>query len=94
MADSFEASVVLEIEKKTDGPIRAGTVYASTVKDAGIKTQREFELAVVERPTRIAGGSSRTRRSSFPRVATTSSPRGREPGRPSSTSSKDKASAS
>jgi uncharacterized protein YndB with AHSA1/START domain len=78
MADSFEASVVvdrpieevfdflvdgendkkfsarvLEIEKKTDGPIRAGTVYASTVKDAGIKTQREFELDLVERPTRI-----------------------------------------
>ena len=44
---------VLEIEKKTEGPIRAGTVYASTVKDAGIKTEREFELAVVERPTRI-----------------------------------------
>jgi len=44
---------VLEIEKKTDGPIRAGTVYVSTVKDAGIKTDREFELDVVERPTRI-----------------------------------------
>jgi carbon monoxide dehydrogenase subunit G len=44
---------VLEIRKKTDGPIRAGTVYASTVKDAGIKTRREFELDVVERPTRI-----------------------------------------
>jgi carbon monoxide dehydrogenase subunit G len=44
---------VLQIEKKTEGPIRAGTVYASTVKDAGIKTEREFELDVVERPTRI-----------------------------------------
>jgi hypothetical protein len=44
---------VLEIKKKTDGPIRAGTVYASTVKDAGIKTEREFELDVVERPTRL-----------------------------------------
>jgi uncharacterized protein YndB with AHSA1/START domain len=44
---------VQEIAKKTDGPIRAGTVYASTVKDAGIKTEREFELDVVERPTRI-----------------------------------------
>jgi uncharacterized protein YndB with AHSA1/START domain len=78
MADSFEASVVidrpieqvfdflvdgendkkfsarvLEIRKKTDGPIRVGTVYASTVKDVGIKTEREFELDVVERPTRI-----------------------------------------
>jgi uncharacterized protein YndB with AHSA1/START domain len=44
---------VLAIEKKTDGPIGVGTVYASTVKDAGFKTEREFELEVVERPTRI-----------------------------------------
>ncbi len=44
---------VLEIENKTDGPIRAGTVFASTVKDVGVKTEREFELDVVERPTRI-----------------------------------------
>ena len=44
---------VLEIGKKTDGPIRVGTVYASTVKDFGMKTEREFELDVVERPTRI-----------------------------------------
>ena len=34
-------------------PIGPGTVYGSTVKDAGIKTEREFELDVVERPTRI-----------------------------------------
>jgi hypothetical protein len=32
---------VQKIEKKTDGPIGPGTVYASTVKDAGIKTERE-----------------------------------------------------
>lgn len=51
--DKKFSSRVLEIEKKTDGPIRAGTVYASTVKDAGIKTEREFELSVVDRPTRI-----------------------------------------
>ncbi len=44
---------VLEIEKKTDGPPGLGTVYASTVKDAGIKTKREFELTVFERPTRL-----------------------------------------
>lgn len=44
---------VLEITKKTDGPIGEGTVYASTVKDAGIKTEREFELVVFERPTRL-----------------------------------------
>ena len=44
---------VLEIEKKTDGPPGLGTVYASTVKDAGVKTKREFELVVFERPTRL-----------------------------------------
>lgn len=51
--DKKFSSRVLAIEKKTDGPIRVGTVFASTVKDAGIKTEREFELDVVERPTRI-----------------------------------------
>jgi hypothetical protein len=51
--DAKFSARVLEIKKITDGPIRAGTVYASTVKDAGIKTEREFELDVVERPTRI-----------------------------------------
>lgn len=50
--EKFSARV-LKIKKVTDGPIRAGTVYVSTVKDAGIKTEREFELDVVERPTRI-----------------------------------------
>ena len=44
---------VLEIEKTTDGPTGAGTVYASTVKDAGMKTKREFELTEFEPPTRI-----------------------------------------
>src|SRR5215213_5860807 len=39
---------VLEIRKTTDGPPGVGTVYASTVKDAGMKTQREFKP-----PTRI-----------------------------------------
>jgi uncharacterized protein YndB with AHSA1/START domain len=51
--DKKFSSRVQEIKKVSDGPIGAGTVYASTVKDAGIKTQREFELDVVERPTRI-----------------------------------------
>jgi hypothetical protein len=32
---------VLEIRKTTDGPTGVGTVYASTVKDAGVKTKRE-----------------------------------------------------
>jgi hypothetical protein len=30
-----------------------GTRYASTVKDAGVKTKREFELTEFEAPTRI-----------------------------------------
>jgi uncharacterized protein YndB with AHSA1/START domain len=44
---------VLEIRKTTDGPPGVGTIYASTVKDAGMKTQREFELTEFEAPTRI-----------------------------------------
>jgi uncharacterized protein YndB with AHSA1/START domain len=44
---------VLEIAKTTEGPAGAGTVYASTVKDAGIKTEREFELTEFEPPSRI-----------------------------------------
>jgi len=44
---------VLEMEKKTDGPPGVGTVYASTVKDAGMKTKREFELTEFVPPTRI-----------------------------------------
>jgi carbon monoxide dehydrogenase subunit G len=44
---------VLEIAKTTDGPVGVGTVYASTVKDAGMKTKREFELTEFDRPTRI-----------------------------------------
>ena len=44
---------VLEIAKTTDGPAGAGTVYRSTVKDAGVKTQREFELTEFDPPNRI-----------------------------------------
>ena len=44
---------VLEIAKETDGPIGVGTIYASTVKDAGIKTQRRFELTEFVQPTKI-----------------------------------------
>ncbi|MGZ4172971.1 MAG: SRPBCC family protein [Solirubrobacteraceae bacterium] len=44
---------VLEIAKTTDGPPGQGTVYKSTVKDAGFKTKREFELTEFEPPTRI-----------------------------------------
>jgi uncharacterized protein YndB with AHSA1/START domain len=44
---------VLEIAKTTDGRPGVGTVFASTVKDAGVKTQREFKLTEFEPPTRI-----------------------------------------
>ena len=39
--------------KTTDGPPGVGTVYVSTVKDAGMKTEREFELTAFEAPTKI-----------------------------------------
>jgi hypothetical protein len=44
---------VLEIEKTTEGPPGVGTVYASTVKDAGMKTRREFKILEFEPPTKI-----------------------------------------
>src|SRR5690349_4454305 len=44
---------VQEIRKVTDGPPGVGTVYASTVKDGGMKTQREFEITAFEAPTTI-----------------------------------------
>jgi carbon monoxide dehydrogenase subunit G len=44
---------VLEIRKTTDGPPGVGTIYASTVKDAGMKTKREFELTEFDRPRKI-----------------------------------------
>ncbi len=44
---------VLAIAKTTDGPPAVGTVYASTVKDAGMKTKREFKLTEFEPLTRV-----------------------------------------
>ncbi len=44
---------VQKIEKVTDGPVGVGTQFASTVKDAGMTTQRVFELTEVVAPTRI-----------------------------------------
>ena len=44
---------VLEISKTTDGPAGVGTVYESTVKDAGMKTKREFKLTEFDAPTKI-----------------------------------------
>jgi uncharacterized protein YndB with AHSA1/START domain len=44
---------VQEIQKTTDGPPGVGTVFKSTVKDAGMKSSREFELTEFEQPTKI-----------------------------------------
>jgi uncharacterized protein YndB with AHSA1/START domain len=44
---------VQEIRKTTDGPVGVGTVFESTVKDAGMTTSRKFELTDVQAPTRI-----------------------------------------
>lgn len=44
---------VQEIRKTTDGPVGVGTVFESTVKDAGMKTSRVFELTEVVAPTTI-----------------------------------------
>ncbi|MCW2983661.1 MAG: hypothetical protein JWR63_1231 [Conexibacter sp.] len=44
---------VQTIRKVTDGPIGVGTRFASTVKDAGMTTKREFELTEFAPPTTI-----------------------------------------
>jgi len=44
---------VQEIAKTTEGPPGVGTVYASTVKDAGMTTKREFKITEFEPPRRI-----------------------------------------
>ena len=44
---------VQEMRKTTDGPVGVGTLYESTVKDAGMKTSRRFEITEFEAPTRI-----------------------------------------
>ena len=44
---------VQEIAKATDGPPGLGTIYKSTVKDAGMTTKREFELTEFQQPTKI-----------------------------------------
>lgn len=44
---------VQEIRRTTDGPIGVGTRFASTVKDAGMTTKREFELTAFVPPTTI-----------------------------------------
>ncbi len=44
---------VQEMRKATDGAIGVGTVFESTVKDAGMTTKRSFELTEFEAPARI-----------------------------------------
>jgi carbon monoxide dehydrogenase subunit G len=51
--DTKFSARVIEISKMTDGASGKGTIYKSTVKDAGFKTKREFELTEFEAPTRI-----------------------------------------
>lgn len=59
------SSRVLEMRKTTDGPVGVGTVFQSTVKDAGFKTKREFEITEFEAPTKLRW----TERSKNPVVA-------------------------
>ena len=44
---------VQKIEKVTDGEVGVGTVFASTVRDAGMITRREFRITEFAAPTRI-----------------------------------------
>jgi hypothetical protein len=44
---------VQQIQQTTDGPVGLGTVFESKVKDAGMTTNRKFELTGFEAPTRI-----------------------------------------
>jgi hypothetical protein len=44
---------VLEIQKEPEGPSRLGTVFVSKVKDAGMKTDRRFELTGFDAPTTL-----------------------------------------
>ena len=44
---------VQKIEKTTDGPVGVGTVFESTVKDAGMTTNRTLEITEFESPSKI-----------------------------------------
>ena len=44
---------VLEIRKEPTGPSALGTVFVSRVKDAGMKTDRRFELTTFTEPTTL-----------------------------------------
>jgi Polyketide cyclase / dehydrase and lipid transport len=51
--DKKFSSRVIEIAKTTDGPPGVGTVFRSVVKDAGMRTNREFELTEFQAPSKI-----------------------------------------
>ncbi|MCT4352020.1 SRPBCC family protein [Streptomyces sp. Je 1-79] len=44
---------VQRIERVPDGPTAVGTVFRSTVKDAGMKTAREFRITEFDAPRRM-----------------------------------------
>jgi uncharacterized protein YndB with AHSA1/START domain len=44
---------VLKIEKDPDGPTGVGTVFTSTVKDAGMKSNREIRITELEPNSKI-----------------------------------------
>ncbi|MEU3979176.1 SRPBCC family protein [Streptomyces sp. NPDC026672] len=44
---------VLRIERVPDTPTAVGTVFRSTVKDAGMRTAREFRVTALEAPVKI-----------------------------------------
>ncbi|GAA1429486.1 hypothetical protein GCM10009601_44930 [Streptomyces thermospinosisporus] len=44
---------VLRIDKRPEGATQVGTVFHSTVKDAGMKSERDFEISEMTTPTRI-----------------------------------------
>jgi hypothetical protein len=44
---------VLKIEKEPPGPSAVGTVFVSRVKDAGMTTDRRFELTGLDAPTTL-----------------------------------------
>jgi hypothetical protein len=85
---------VLEIAKTTDGPAGVGTVYASTVKDAGVKTKRECKLTAFEPPIRVRWAELYKNLVTAPEGATTSCGRTAAPGSLSTTSSRGTARAS
>ncbi|WP_460072654.1 SRPBCC family protein [Streptomyces sp. YKOK-I1] len=44
---------VLRIDRTPDAPTSVGTIFRSTVKDAGMKTAREFRITALEAPVRL-----------------------------------------